>query len=137
MPKVAQTYNGAQDSLPCSPRPLVPLSYVERNETILLILGNGLSQGIASQTQFVVARNEIEFDQADQTGFLHRRMSLIGAIGHEPSVDLRWTQIGKLRLHSTNHFFARGKQRDQCRLGSRRLHGTLATSSAREDDRLT
>jgi hypothetical protein len=46
-------------------------TYEEWNQSLLAILGDGRGQCIASHTELVVALDVAQFDQPDQSGFLH------------------------------------------------------------------
>ena len=77
VPRVAQTFSNKNISPKNNSKVnLKKCFYKERDEPLLAILGNGLGQRIAAHGEIVVTLDVAQFDQSDQSGLLHRAVSL-------------------------------------------------------------
>ena len=70
------------------------LTYEKRNETVALVHRYRLRQLISPQAQVFVTLDVSDFDEADQSGLFHRRVRLVGTVGHEAAVDLCAAHVG-------------------------------------------
>lgn len=50
--------------------------YVEGNESLLTILGDGFGQAIPAHAQLIVTLDVAQFDQSDESSLFHRAVSL-------------------------------------------------------------